>query len=47
LPGVPPLKRERAILTVAAFRAALANISITIERESSNEGRVHFLDAAP
>jgi NifU-like protein involved in Fe-S cluster formation len=47
LPGVPPLKRERAILTVAAFRAALANISITIERESCNEGRVHFLDAAP
>ncbi|HJS07751.1 MAG TPA: iron-sulfur cluster assembly scaffold protein [Pirellulales bacterium] len=27
LPGVPPLKRERAVLAVAAFRSALANIS--------------------
>jgi NifU-like protein involved in Fe-S cluster formation len=27
LPGVPPLKRERALLAVVAFRSALANIS--------------------
>jgi NifU-like protein involved in Fe-S cluster formation len=27
LPGVPPLKRQRAVLAVTAFRSALANIS--------------------
>ena len=31
LPGVPPFKRERAVLAVAAFRGALANISIDRE----------------
>ena len=47
LPGVPPLKRVRAILAVTAFRAALANISITIERENSDEGRLHLRHVAP
>ena len=30
LPGVPPLKRERAVLAVAAFRAALANLAMPV-----------------
>jgi NifU-like protein involved in Fe-S cluster formation len=31
LPGVPALKRERAVLAVAAFRSALAKISTNRE----------------
>ena len=31
VPGVPPLKRERAVLAVAAFRAALADLATPME----------------
>jgi hypothetical protein len=50
LPGVPALKRGRAVLAVAAFRAALAAAS-SLEQtdigEIDNEGRLHFRHPAP
>jgi NifU-like protein involved in Fe-S cluster formation len=44
LPGVPPLKHERAVLAITAFRAALASIPIT--GESHHEGRLHLRNPA-
>jgi NifU-like N terminal domain len=48
LPGVPALKRERAMLAIAAFRAALTTAS-SLEQpgESRNEGRLHLRHPAP
>ena len=45
LPGVPLLKRERAVLAVAAFHAALS--SLLDEQGESNEGRIHLRYPAP
>jgi NifU-like protein involved in Fe-S cluster formation len=48
LPGVPALKRERSVLAVAAFRAALTTAS-SIEQigEPHNESRLHLRHPAP
>jgi hypothetical protein len=46
LPNVPALKRDRAPLAIAAFRAALINETGNMG-ESVNEGRLHFRNAAP
>jgi NifU-like protein involved in Fe-S cluster formation len=48
LPGVPALKRERAVLAVAAFRAALTTAS-SLEHpgELRNESRLHLRHPAP
>jgi NifU-like protein involved in Fe-S cluster formation len=49
VPGVPPLKHNRAVLAIAAFRAALA--AAAIQRPSteqvSNEGRLYLRHPAP
>jgi NifU-like protein involved in Fe-S cluster formation len=42
LPGVPALKRDRAVLAIAAFRAALLAADITQRGEPSNESRLHL-----
>jgi hypothetical protein len=43
LPGVPALKRNRAVLAVAAFRAALASyLKLADPGEQSNESRLHL-----
>jgi hypothetical protein len=50
LPGVPALKRGRAVLAVAAFRAALAAASSLAETEIGeidNESRLHLRHPAP
>ena len=48
LPGVPALKRERAMLVVAAFRAALATASSLEQNgEFRNEGRLHLRHPVP
>ena len=48
LPGVPALKRERAVLAVAAFRSALASYLEIVETgEPCNEGRLHLRHSAP
>jgi NifU-like protein involved in Fe-S cluster formation len=48
LPGIPALKRERAVLAVAAFRAALASfLEIAETGEHCNEGRLHLRHPAP
>ena len=48
VPGVPPLKRERAMLAVAALRAVLASLSSFEQNgEISNESRLHLRHAAP
>jgi NifU-like protein involved in Fe-S cluster formation len=48
VPGVPALKRERAMLAIAAFRAALTTAS-SLEQtgESRNEGRLHLRHPTP
>jgi NifU-like protein involved in Fe-S cluster formation len=48
LPGVPALKRDRAMLAIAAFRAALITAS-SLEQtaEARNEGRLHLRHPAP
>jgi hypothetical protein len=48
LPGVPALKRERAMLAIAAFRAALTTAS-SLEQsgEPRNESRLHLRHPAP
>ncbi len=45
LPGVPAYKHDRAVLAVAAFRAALASIPIE-QREPNHEGRLHLRNPA-
>jgi NifU-like protein involved in Fe-S cluster formation len=49
LPGVPALKRDRAVLTAAAFRAALAAAdSFALNRPgATDEGRLHLRHATP
>ena len=48
VPGVPVLKRERAMLAVAAFRAALASyLEIAETGEHCNESRLHLRHPAP
>lgn len=50
LPDVPPLKRDRAPLAIAAFRDALAaasNSSIHSITGKQNESRLHLRHAAP
>jgi NifU-like protein involved in Fe-S cluster formation len=45
LPGIPAYKHDRAVLAVAAFRAALASIPFE-GAEPSHEGRLHLCNAA-
>ncbi|NWG23612.1 MAG: iron-sulfur cluster assembly scaffold protein [Pseudorhodoplanes sp.] len=48
VPGVPAQKQARAILAVAAFRAALAAASeIADPGERTDEGRLHLRHVAP
>ncbi len=48
LPGVPALKRDRAVLAIAAFRAALMAADDGFQRgELENESRLHLRHAAP
>jgi hypothetical protein len=47
VPGVPALKRDRAVLAIAAFRAALLAADITQWGEPSNESRLHLRHPAP
>ena len=48
LPGVPALKRERAMLAIAAFRAALTSASSFEQTgEPRNESRLHLRHPAP
>ena len=46
VPGVPPFKRERALLALAAFRAALDSI-VTETGDSDHESRLHLRHPAP
>ena len=47
VPGVPALKRDRAVLAIAAFRAALLAADITQRGEPSNESRLYLRHPAP
>jgi NifU-like protein involved in Fe-S cluster formation len=47
VPGVPALKRDRAVLAIAAFRAALLAADELQRRERENESRLHLRHAAP
>jgi hypothetical protein len=49
VPGVPALKRGRAVLAIAAFRAALAAVTPPrcLTGDTSNEGRLHLRHPAP
>ena len=50
LPGVPALKRDRAVLAIAAFRAALVQAANHLQpqtEESLNESRLHLRHPAP
>jgi hypothetical protein len=50
LTGVPPLKRDRAVLAVAAFRAALAAASSHPQTDigkNDHESRLHLRHPAP
>jgi len=47
VPGVPALKRDRAVLAVAAFRAALAATDELHRGASNNESRLHLRHPAP
>ena len=47
VPGVPALKRGRAVLAIAAFRAALLAADITQRGEPFNESRLHLRHPAP
>jgi hypothetical protein len=44
--GVPALKRDRAVLAIAAFRAALMAAHELERGESSNESRLHLCHPA-
>ena len=45
--GVPALKRDRALLAVAAFRAALMAADQPQRREPEHESRLHLRHPAP
>ncbi len=47
LPGVPALKRDRAVLAIAGFRSALLAAQDSQPGETNDEGRLHFRHAAP
>jgi hypothetical protein len=47
LPGVPALKRDRALLAIAAFRAALMAADELHRGVSSHESRLHLRHPAP
>ena len=47
VPGVPALKRDRAVLAIASFRAALSAANELQRREPSDEGRLHLRHPAP
>jgi hypothetical protein len=47
LPGVPTLKRDRAVLAIAGFRAALLAADELQRGEPNDEGRLHFRHPAP
>jgi hypothetical protein len=48
VPGVPALKRDRAVLAIAAFRAALLATADELQRgEPKNESRLHLRHPAP
>jgi len=47
VPGVPALKRDRALLAIVAFRAALLAAKELQRGESCNESRLHLRHAAP
>jgi NifU-like protein involved in Fe-S cluster formation len=49
VPGVPPLKHDRAVLAITAFRASLAAAALQpiATGEARNEGRLHLRHPAP
>jgi NifU-like protein involved in Fe-S cluster formation len=48
VPGVPALKRDRAVLAIAAFRAALAAADIDMQQGApTDESRLHLRHPAP
>ncbi len=47
VPGVPALKRDRAVLAIAAFRAAIIAAEDLQRGELKNESRLHLRHAAP
>jgi NifU-like N terminal domain len=47
VPGVPALKRDRAVLAIAAFRAAVLAADELQQGAPVNESRLHFRHAAP
>jgi NifU-like protein involved in Fe-S cluster formation len=47
LPGVPALKRDRALLAMAGFRAALVTAEQLQRGEPNNESRLHLRHPAP
>jgi NifU-like protein involved in Fe-S cluster formation len=47
LPGVPALKHDRAILAIAAFRAALIKAEELQRGVSTDESRLHLRHPAP
>ena len=47
VPGVPALKRDRALLAIASFRAALLAANELQRGESSDESRLHLRHPAP
>ena len=47
VPGVPALKRDRAVLAIAAFRAALLAADDYQRGEPANESRLHLRQPAP
>ena len=47
VPGVPALKRDRAVLAIAAFRAALLSADEFQRGAPANESRLHLRHAAP
>jgi NifU-like protein involved in Fe-S cluster formation len=47
VPGVPALKRDRALLAIAAFRAALLAADELQQGAITNESRLHLRHPAP
>ena len=47
VPGVPPLKQNRAILAIAAFRAAVVEVQYPPTQQVTDESRLYLRHAAP
>jgi len=47
VPGVPPLKQNRAILAIAAFRAAVVEVQYPPTEQVTDESRLYLCHAAP